>query len=57
MVDVELGIKGIIVLFDNDVFSEDEFRDKLQSFEKKEFIDYLIDLDNDKINDIDEKEY
>lgn len=45
MVSIELGknpIKGIIALYEADIFSTEEFKERLNTFEKKDFIEYVV---------------
>lgn len=42
MVKVDIGIKEIIGLVDGGFLEEDKFKKYLESFEKKDFIEYFI---------------
>ena len=43
MVNIDLGIKEIVTLFENEAIDEKKFRDHLDQFKKQDFVEHLCD--------------
>lgn len=53
MVSMDLGVKGIIALYESDVIDSDEFNLALDSFDKKQLIEYIESVISKDVDDED----